>query len=140
MADGNDKRVLPGIAHYHGDMVRGLLVVAAVLVVVLPLIGATLGTGLLIAIALALVVCAGLVNPRSRGILVGAALLSAFSAALFSIEAARAYEEGALLPAAVQTGIALCSLFALYFSVKSARAMAMHMLGKRAVPHEFDEA
>jgi hypothetical protein len=130
------------IAHYYGDTVRGLFVIAAILVFAIsPRVG-TLASGagvFLVVGAVVLIICAGLTNPRSRAVLIADALASALFSAIFAGAAMDAYRMSDAYLCIVETLIAAAMLLGLYFSIKSLRAMAMHSIGAEPRRGEFEQ-
>ncbi len=126
---------LKNIPHYHGDSVRQLFVVVALIfVVVVPLSGDLLPMGqqgslVQIAIALGLVVLAGFTSPRSMTSII-LDLAAAFLGAFFLEAAAISfYRTDSWFLLFAREASAAMLLFALYFSVKTLRAMLVGSIG-----------
>ncbi len=136
---GND------IPHYYGDYVRILFVATAMLsFVAMPLWGDLLpfvNTSLQIAAPLLLVLLAGLTSARNVLTMIANATIAAMSALLLEY-AAITYSQtgahGAELFIAREVAVILM-LAALYFSVKTVRAMNSGKLGHMNSPLEFME-
>lgn len=114
------------VAHYHGDTVRTLFVVAAVVMLLAETTGAllpfsTLGT---VSLAVILVVAAGITNPTQEWIhFINAALAiyGAISFGLYAIEQYRMTHE-ILSPTYLYAEVlALIFLTAVYYATKSVR-------------------
>lgn len=118
------------IPHYHGDAVRALFVVSAILLIVAKSNGAnlplsTFGTVL---VAVVLVVAAGITNPAQFWIHWANAFLAACGTILFGVTAIRHYRTGASIfdvSFIYVEVIALLSLVALYFTTRTVRGLHM---------------
>ncbi|MEK7144582.1 MAG: hypothetical protein AAB794_01850 [Patescibacteria group bacterium] len=118
------------IPHYHGDAVRALFVVSAILLIVAKSTGAnlplsTFGTVL---VAVVLVVAAGITNPAQFWIHWANAFLAACGTILFGVTAIRHYRTGASIfdvSFIYVEVIALLSLVALYFTTRTVRGLHM---------------
>jgi len=116
------------IPHYHGDEVRILFVIGAVILIVAQSTGAelpltTLGT--VISAAL-LVIAAGITNPMQYEIHWASALLSLAGTVLFGTTAVDQYRAGANffdLSFIYLEALALISLIALYFTTRTIRGI-----------------
>lgn len=116
-------------AHYHGDTVRGLFLMAAVLVFMTRFIGTGLPftSGAQMLLILTLVITAGITNPAQRWIhyvnmLVSIAGVLTFGGLAFSrIETTEALFSGQGLVVV----IALVFLAALYFATRTVRGMSV---------------
>ena len=121
------------IPHYHGDSVRALLVVAALLIIVsLFMNGASpLGSVAAVAATIALVVAAGITNPAQLWMHWVDAVLAGLGAFFFGSSALGSYraEGGIVDPTAFvfTLAIALISLVTLYLTTRTIRGM---MLGE----------
>ena len=124
------------IPHYYGNSVRELFIVVALLFLItapfsealLP-IGGVYSSYTHVVIALLLVLLAGLTNPRSMVSLVldfAAALLGAF---FLETAAISLYQSDSLAIFLAREAAAILFLFALYFSVKTLRAMIVGSIG-----------
>ncbi len=117
------------IPHYHGDTVRALLIVAAVLLIVGEGMGAVLPLPALgaVAFAIVLVLAAGVTNPAQAWIHWVDALLALASALLFGTSAVSWYRAGQApsdpTSFAFALALALISLMALYLSTRTIRGM-----------------
>ncbi len=131
----------PKVPHYHGDGTRILFVSIAVLsLFVIPIWGNLLpfGEQTEIALAILLVILAGLTNPHSRFIIALDALAAAAGAFLLEAAAIYFYHSQSIMLFMSREIAAILFLFALYFSVKTVRAFAFGTLGHASEKGEFD--
>lgn len=118
------------IPHYHGDQVRVLFVISAVLLIVAKSTGAeiplsTLGT---VISAVVLVVAAGITNPAQFWIHWANAFLTVYGTTLFGTTAVGNYRAGiSFLDTSFiyVEALALLSLIALYFTTRTVRGLHM---------------
>lgn len=130
------------VPHYHGDPVRQLFVFIAVLsAVVLPLWGNLLPFGTMFQIvgALILVLLAGLTNPHGTIVAIVDVVFAAAGAFLFEAAAIYFYDVDPMKLFLVREIVAILFLFALYFSVKTLRAMLLGQVGHIAPQGEFEK-
>ena len=126
---------LKNILHYYGDSVRQLFVLSALIfVVVVPLWGDLLPFGaqgalLQIAIAIGLVILAGFTSPRSMLSIVLDLFAAGIGAFLLEAAAISFYRTDSWLLFFARELVAVMLLFALYFSVKTLRAMLVGSIG-----------
>lgn len=118
------------IPHYHGDGVRVLFVVAAVVIIIAQSTGADLplGTTGAVVSAVMLVIAAGITNPAQYGIHWFNALLAITGTLLFGTTAVDHYRAGFSVfdPSFVYTEtLTLLSLIALYFTTRTIRGLHM---------------
>lgn len=118
------------IPHYHGDEVRVLFVVTAILLIVAKSTGADLplSTFVTVASAVLLVVAAGITNPAQFWIHWANAFLAAYGTLLFGMTAIRHYRAGISIfdPSFIYVEvIALLALLALYFTTRTVRGLHM---------------
>ncbi|OGG47463.1 hypothetical protein A2671_00715 [Candidatus Kaiserbacteria bacterium RIFCSPHIGHO2_01_FULL_49_13] len=121
------------IAHYYGDPVRRfLLLAAAILVVALPVYPNLLpfGVSYQVIVAVVLVVFAALTNPLRRWTLAWDAGLALAGLLMSEITAVNEYAASTWPLFLVRELLAFVFLFALYFSIKTLRAMTLHQTGK----------
>lgn len=129
----DDLGVLPPqreIPHYHGDATRALLVAVAVLLVVAEALGADLSVSALqaVAIAVLLVLAAGVTNPAQTWIHIADGVLAALGALFFGYGAVTRYQaDGFGDPTSFIFALALAvlSLVALYLSTRTIRGMML---------------
>lgn len=129
--EGNGGESVPPrreILHYHGDEVRVLFFVGAVVLVIAQSTGADLPLSTIGAVvsAVVLVITAGITNPTQYGIHWVNALLSIAGALLFGITAVDHYRAGIRLsdPSFVYVEmLALLSLVSLYYTTATIRGI-----------------
>ncbi|MBU6321585.1 MAG: hypothetical protein KGI78_02020 [Patescibacteria group bacterium] len=111
--------------HYHGDAVRALFIVSAIVLVVSEFMGAGLLSGpLAIGLAVVLAVAAGITNPAQPWIHWVDALLALLTTILFGLETVGDYAAGLAARNGsfiFALGLALLSLSALYLAVRTVR-------------------
>lgn len=118
------------IPHYHGDMVRGLFLVAAITLVVAQSTGTELPLSAVSAVVSAalLVVAAGITSPTQSWIHWVNALFACIGTLLFGTTAVEHYRAGMSVfdPSfASVEALALLSLFALYFTTRTIRGVLL---------------
>lgn len=116
------------IPHYHGDAVRMLFVVGAVVLIIAQSTGAVLplSTGGTIITAILLVIMAGITNPAQYWIHWMNAAVAVMGTLVFGTAAINHYRAGSNIfdPSFVYIEtIALLSLFALYFTTRTIRGL-----------------
>ncbi|MHB1769821.1 MAG: hypothetical protein ACYCPH_01935 [Minisyncoccota bacterium] len=114
------------IPHYHGDAVRGLFLVGALVLIVAQSTGARLPLSTVgaVIVAAALVVSAGITNPAQSWIHWINAFFAVLGTFLFGTAAVEHYRAGMSLfdPSFVSVeALAFLSLFALYFTTRTIR-------------------
>ncbi len=119
-----------GIPHYHGDAVRALFVLAALTLIVAQSTGAQLplSTAGAVVGAVVLVVAAGVTNPTQRWIHWTNAFLAALGTLLFGTTVIEKYQAGVNTVSAsfiFLEALALISLIALYFTVRTLRGIVL---------------
>ena len=118
------------IPHYHGDGVRVLFVVAAVVLIIAQSTGADLplGTTGAVVSAVLLVIAAGITNPAQYGIHWFNAFLAIVGTLLFGTTAVEHYRAGLSAFDSsfvyIET-LTLLSLIALYFTTRTIRGLHM---------------
>ncbi len=126
--EGSGAGHLRGIPHYHGDAVRALFMLGAIVLIVAESIGVNLPlsvTGVVVAAAL-LVIAAGITNPTAQWIHWLNALLAITGTLLFGTSVIEQYRAGAntmSLSFVFLEALALVSLFALYFTTRTIRGL-----------------
>ena len=120
-------RVIP---HYHGDAVRALFVLGALILIVAESTGATLplSTAATVVVAATLVIAAGITNPVQVWIHWVNACLAAAGSVLFGSTLIENYRNGTsvLDPSYVfLEALALLSLIALYFTTRTIRGLML---------------
>ena len=130
------------IAHYYGDHIRKMFLgVAVALLVSAPFLSGVLEplSPFHILIAPLLIGLSALTNPRNQLVMtvnVGVAVVGSIP---FELIAFTLYRQGYVWSAICYEAIALTLVFALYFSLKTLRAMRLGIIGKRDLPGEFME-
>lgn len=116
------------IPHYHGDAVRALFVIGAVIIIVARSTGADLplSTGGAVLVAVILVVAAGITNPGQFWIHWINAGLAALGTLVFGVSAIDHYRTGVSIfdhSFLYVEALALLSLIALYFTTRTIRGI-----------------
>lgn len=118
------------IPHYHGDAVRALFVASAILLIVAQSTGAELPLSTFGTVfgAVVLVIAAGITNPAQFWIHWANAGIAVYGTTLFGMTAVEHYRAGASVfdySFVYIEALALCSLVALYFTVRTVRGLHM---------------
>lgn len=132
----------PTVPHYYGDTVRRIFIGTAFIILFVfasPfLVEPTNGMVAFGVIAALVLAClAACTNPRHQWVMVANALTAGggvLFAELFAITSWRAGFWGVFL---ASEGLVIAFLFALYFSVKTVRAMLLGQIGRRPTVGEF---
>ena len=130
------------VPHYYGDYVRLFFIIVAVLLAfAIPVLGDIVFIGVFPQVAgiVLLIMLAGLTNPHGTLILWADAILSAVGVVLLEGAAISAYSLEAFPIFLVREIGVFFLLLALYFSIKTVRAMAEHEIGHIMNLGEFDE-
>ncbi len=131
-----------GIPHYYGDYVRTFFIAMAILsFVAIPLVGDLLPLGIIpeVSAALLLVLLAALTSARNLPVMLINATVSGVSVVLLeSFAILLQHSQSTQLFLAREAGV-LLMLGALYFSVKTVRAMMAGKIGHADSSLEFDE-
>lgn len=133
-------RLNPRIPHYYGDAVRKcFLLIACGLIFLAPVVGGYMPSLLPIAIvgAVILVCLAALTNPRKQWVMGANALTAGVGLIFAELIALMAYGSDEIVLFLTHQAIALVFLFALYFSMKTLRAMMLGTIGRRGRPSEI---
>lgn len=134
-----------GIPHYYGDTVRQLFIATAVLsFIVVPLWGDLLpfvGVVPQVAAALLLVLLAGFTSAHNQLVMIANATVSGVSVLLIESTAIALRGQGEHASALfyAREAAVLLLIAALYFSIKTIRAMMTGKLGHADTSLEFDE-
>lgn len=88
--------------------------------------------------AVVLVAIAGLVNPRSMGIFLAAAVASGIGLVVYELWALYWYEDSNAIQFIIREVIAVTFLVGFYFSIKTTRSFMLHRIGKHDEAGEFD--
>lgn len=130
------------IPHYYGDYVRMLFLGTAILIFIgIPFWGHLIpfGTMFEVVSGIILIVLAGLINPHSKWVMILSAIVAGLGAFLLELSAISFHTQHSIeLLIAREVG-AIMLVVALYFSVKTFRAMTQGKIGERPVPWEFEE-
>lgn len=121
------------IEHYYGDSTRELILGGTVLMLLAsPLYADRLSVEFPMEVvgAIVAVVVAALTNPRNRLFVMGDAVVSGVALVVFESWAILDFAPGNPVAFVFREAIAVIALFALYFSVKTLRAMDMHQIGR----------
>ncbi len=121
------------IPHYYGDYVRQLFLASAILsAVAIPIWGDLIPFGTLFQItcSVVLVVLAGLMNPRSKLLMLSCIIFSTLGILVLENAAISLYSVQSFALFVVREITTLLLVFALYFSVKTFRAMSLEIIGK----------
>ena len=130
------------IPHYHGDIVRVLFFAATGLAFIgIPLWGHLLpfGTAFEVIGGIILIILAGLASPHSRWVMVASTIAAAFGALLLESTAISYHSHDSFILLIVRETGALLLIAALYFSVKTLRAMVQGTIGELPRPWEFED-
>lgn len=129
-----------GVPHYYGDYVRSLFIAMAVLSFVVIPFGDLLPFGVVpqVGASLLLVLLAALMSPRDVMLMLASATISGVSVILLeSFAILLRHSQSNEIFLAREAGV-LIMLAALYFSVKTIRAMLTGKIGHEDSPLEFD--
>jgi len=130
-----------GIPHYHGDIIRQLLMfVAGVMLVASPFYTTDLKLQFpfILIGAVVFVAVAALTNPHNTNIIVADAVASGVGLLIYQTWALFNYADSSWVEFALREGIALILMTVFYFSMKTLRAMLLGKVGKREEVGEFD--
>lgn len=133
-------RNIETIPHYYGDYVRSVFVVIGALMLILAPIFSNSAPQLLpfqIGGAIILVFLAGLTSPKKQWVMILNACAAAAGIVVFESVALAAYDAGAWISFIALEVVTISFLVALYFSVKTVRAMFQGKIGKRSTFGEF---
>jgi hypothetical protein len=129
------------VAHYYGDAVRQLFIVAAAAM----LIGAPFYTDVLRAQlpfimigALLAVAIAALANPHNKSVFLAGAVGSGVGLVIYESWALYNYFDSTWLEFILREAIAIVFLAAFYFNMKTVRAFVLHTVGRRQEAGEFE--
>jgi hypothetical protein len=129
----------PRVPHYYGDIVRRIFIgAAAAIVIFAPFFG---GNVLLLPFeiigAVVLVILAGLTTPKNMSIMIVNAVAAALGVVIYETTALYAYSNGDVWTFLAHETLVVTFVFALYFSMKTVRAMQLGQIGKHSKPGEF---
>lgn len=123
---GPDSFFFGTVPHYHGDLVRQLLLSAGALIIIaVPMVSqlSLFTTPFELIGAVILIICAGMTSPLRIFPLVCDVVVSGVGLVLYEPLAISAYRSGDLVLFVVYEALALIFLFAFYFSIKTVRGM-----------------
>ncbi len=129
------------IPHYYGDGVRALfIIIASLMALAIPILGDVmpLGTAIQVSTIVALVILAGLTDPHSRKVFWFASALSVFGIIATESAAITYFRADGLSMFIVRELAVLFLILALYFSIKTLRAMYQGKIGHSIDLGEFD--
>ncbi|MEY4747344.1 MAG: hypothetical protein RLZZ416_393 [Candidatus Parcubacteria bacterium] len=131
----------PTIPHYYGTVVRQLLLGgAALMLLASPLYGSNLRLEFPV-IVLGALLAAGfgaLITPHSKAAAYAAAAISGAAVVIYATWGISGYLDVGAVAFVLRLAVALVFLFAFYFSMKTVRAFALHQVGRRDEPDEFE--
>jgi hypothetical protein len=131
------------VPHYYGDFVRQLFLVGAIgMLVLIPFFEVIIPLLLPFQVfgALLLIVLAAMTNPRNKTVMISDAIAAIVGAAVFELVAMSAYTSGLFYSFLAHQVLAAVFMFALYFALKTVRAMETGRIGKRPTEDEFRRA
>ena len=137
-----DLHMGPKIPHYYGDYVRQIFMLcAAVMLVFSPFLARDniailpfeIGGALLIAIL------GAFTNPARQLSMLADAVAAGVGIVTYELLALDAFSSGATIAFIEREALAVAFLFALYFSLKTIRNMAFHLIGKKERVGDFLE-
>jgi hypothetical protein len=134
----------PAVSHYYGNYVRQAMLTAAVLMLVGAPFYANPGTlsselPFIITAAVVVVALAALTNPKSRFIIMLSSVISGVGLILYEWWALNDYAIISSFAFVIRELIAVLFLVAMYFSLKTLRAMIFGQVGKLDSPADFKE-
>lgn len=130
------------IEHYYGSAVRELLLGAAILMLVTsPLYADQLTSEFPFEVlgAIVAVCCAALTNPYKRWVMGANAVVSGVGFVIFQSWAIMDFDASDPIAFVLREAISIVWLFALYFSMKTFRAMTLHQIGTQSLVEEDEE-
>lgn len=132
----------PSIPHYYGDHVRRIFIgLAAAILIFAPFWSnyASFTLPFEILGAVIIVILAALTNPKNSLVMMGNSIAAAIGVILNETIALFAYLDGSIFIFFGREALAFSFIFALYFALKTVRAMRLGQIGKREPPGEFRE-
>ncbi|HWO07050.1 MAG TPA: hypothetical protein VNM40_00525 [Candidatus Paceibacterota bacterium] len=133
-------RIGPSIPHYYGDYVRQIFIVcAAVMLLFAPFLASSFPAILPFEIGGALIfaVLGAMTNPSNRLVMYANALAAGVAVVVYELLALSLYLSRDYLAFIEREALAIAFLVALYFSLKTARNMALGRIGKRNTIGDF---
>ena len=135
-----EQKWFEGIPHYYGDYVRILfLSTAALEFFAIPVWGDLLEFGMVFDIVsgIVLVLLAGLTSPQGKGMMTLNIVVSAIGAFMLELTAVSYQAKSSFMLLSVREAGAILLIMALYFSVKTLRAMIQGKIGEVSRPEDF---
>lgn len=129
------------VPHYYGDYIRSIfIIVGAFMLILAPFVSERAPQLLPIQVvsAVVLVLLAGLTSPTKEWVLILDAIAAGLGVIFFEFLALAAYNASAWFSFIALEGVAIAFLVALYFSIKTVRAMATGIIGKKPSFGDFD--
>jgi len=133
-------RIGPSVPHYYGDYVRQIFMLAGAAMLILAPFLVSRAPALLpfeIGGAIALVCLAALTNPKKQWVMLANALAAGAGVIVFEALAIAAYSSGNWLAFVGLETVTIAFLFALYFSIKTLRAMVLGQIGRQSTFGDF---
>lgn len=128
------------VPHYYGDIVRRIfLAAAAILLVTSPFLASASALALPLALSAALILAglAALTSPRKRWVMAVDAVIAGAGVVVAEIFAIAAWGASAIVAFLISEALAIAFLFALYYGVKTVRAMVLGQIGRDPSSGEF---
>ncbi len=130
------------VPHYYGDYVRSIfIVVGAFMLILAPFVSERAPQLLPIQVvsAVVLVLLAGLTSPKKEWVLILDAIAAGLGVIFFEFLALAAYNASAWFSFIALEIVTISFLVALYFSIKTVRAMSSGQIGKKPSFGEFNQ-
>ncbi len=130
------------IPHYYGDTVRMIfLSLAGLILIAAPFYAGSLSVEMpfLVAGAVILAVLAGLTNPYNRLIMSANVVAAGVGTIMYGGWALFGYQDNSPIIFVLREAMAFIFLISLYFSLKTLRAMHMHLIGKQPSMNDFND-
>lgn len=136
-------RNIASVPHYYGDYVRSIfIVIGAFMLILAPFVSERAPQLLPIQVisAVVLVLLAGLTSPRKEWVLILDAIAAGLGVVFFEFLALAAYNASAWFSFIALEAVTVAFLIALYFSVKTIRAMQSGQIGKKSSFGDFTQS
>ena len=137
-----DLHLGPSVPHYYGDYVRQIFVaLGAGLLVLAPFFMKTMPFFLpIIIVGTVVIVClAAITNPHNQLVHIANSIAAGLGVVIFEVLSLISFGEENMILFAILEAFSIGFLIALYFSMKTLRAMILHQVGKREMVGEFLE-
>ena len=135
-----DLHMGPSIPHYYGDYVRQIFMLCgAAMLIFSPFLAASFPGALPFEIggALLVAILGALTNPAKQISMLAEAIVAGVGVVTYELLALNSFSSGAMIAFIEREALAVAFLFALYFSLKTIRNMAFHMIGKKERVGDF---